>query len=49
MDELLSSGASASRLGGTSCETLERVLAVFADSVHLNSGEEGLACEEILV
>jgi acyl carrier protein len=48
MDELLSSGASASRVGGTSCETLERILAVFADSVHLNSGEEGLTYEEIL-
>jgi acyl carrier protein len=48
MDELLGSGASASRLGGTSCEILERILAVFADSVHLNSGEEGLTYEEIL-
>ena len=48
MDELLSCGASASRLGGTSCETLERILALFADSAHLNAGGEGLTYEEIL-
>ena len=48
MDELLSCGASAGRLGGTSCVTLERILALFADSVHLDTGAKGLTYEEIL-
>jgi acyl carrier protein len=48
MDELLSHGASTRRPGGASRETLERILAIFADSLHLNAVEGAPTYEEML-
>jgi acyl carrier protein len=46
MDQLLSGGRG--RLDGTAYTTMERIRAVFADSLHLNCSEEGLTHEEML-
>ena len=46
MDELLSPGAG--RPGSASREIRERIRVVFADSLHLNSGEEGLTYQKML-
>ena len=46
MDQLLNGGRG--RLNGSARTTMERIRAVFADSVHLNCTEEGLTHEEML-
>jgi acyl carrier protein len=46
MDELLSVGRG--RLDSASRTTMERIRAVFADSLHLNCSEEGPTHEEML-
>jgi acyl carrier protein len=46
MDELLSPGAG--RPGSASREIRERIRVVFADSLRVNSGEEGLTYQEML-
>ena len=46
MDQLLSGGRG--RADSGSRTTMERIRAVFADSLHLNCSEEGLTHEEML-